>query len=97
MIAALDVFTYAGELGRAVADAHRILKPGGRLVLSCEAAPDDGADMVLQASMRYAHRASAVEAHCRAAGYAAVHVEPLQLSEEDGKPLTGFLVIATKA
>jgi predicted TPR repeat methyltransferase len=98
VIAALDVFIYAGDLSRAIPDAHRILKPGGRLVFSCETAPEDGPDLVLNTStMRYAHKRSAVEALCRAAGFASVEVEPLKLREEDRVPVDGFLVVARKA
>lgn len=97
VIAALDVFIYAGDLSRAIPDAHRILKPGGRLVFSCETAADDEADLVLRPTMRYAHKASAVEALCRKAGFESVEIEPMTLRYEDIKPIEGFLVTARKA
>lgn len=98
VIAALDVFIYAGQLDRAIPDAHRILKPGGRFVFSCERAPEDGPELVLNtASMRYAHKASAVEAMCRAAGFGTIEIEPVDLREEERVPVDGFLVVARKA
>jgi predicted TPR repeat methyltransferase len=96
VIAALDVFIYAGELARAIPDAFRILKPGGRLVLSCEHAGDDEPDMVLRPSLRFAHRPSAVEALCQSAGFEDVTIEPVALREEDHQPVEGFVVVARK-
>jgi predicted TPR repeat methyltransferase len=97
VIAALDVFIYAGALETAVKDAHRILKPGGRLVLSCESAAAGEADLVLRSSLRYAHQRAAVEAQCKAAGFAEVEIESVTVREEDRAPVEGFLVVARKA
>lgn len=97
VLAALDVFIYAGDLARAIPDAHRILKPGGRLVFSCETAGEDEADLVLRPTMRYAHKASAVEALCRNAGFESVDIEPLTLRYENVEPIAGYLVTARKA
>jgi predicted TPR repeat methyltransferase len=97
VVAALDVFIYTGDLSRAIPDAHRILKPGGRLVFSCEAAADGEADLALRPTMRYAHRASVVEQQCRAAGFETVEVEPMTLRYENVQPIEGFLVTARKA
>lgn len=96
VIAALDVFIYVGDLAQAVADALRILRPGGRLVFSCEAAPADGAEWVLQASGRYAHRRDHVEALCRKAGFADLQIQDIDLRLESGEPVKGFLVEAVK-
>ncbi|WP_374663109.1 tetratricopeptide repeat protein [Ramlibacter sp.] len=96
VITALDVFIYMGDLTRAIPDAARILKPGGRLVFSCETAGEDEADLVLRPSMRYAHKASAVEALCRSAGLTEVTIEPMELRQEGGTPLAGHLVVARK-
>jgi predicted TPR repeat methyltransferase len=97
VIAALDVFIYAGELTKAIPDALRILKPGGRLVLSFERADDTGPDLVLLPSQRYAHKAAAVEALCRSAGFASVELEPITIREEEGQPVAGMLLVARKA
>lgn len=98
VIVALDVFTYAGAIEEsALRDALRILKPGGRLVLSCESAAAGEPDLVLRPSMRYAHRRVTVEARCKAAGFAEVEIEDVVLREEDRAPVQGFLVVARKA
>lgn len=97
VIAALDVFIYAGDLHTAIPNAHRILVPGGQLVLSCETAAEDGPEMVLNASGRYAHKRSHAEALCVAAGYTDLQLEDLELRQENGKPVPGFIVWARKA
>ena len=97
VIAALDVFIYAGALSTAVPNAHRILVPGGRLIFSCETAQEDEADLVLRPTGRYAHKRSQVEALCRSAGFAEVSIEASDLRLEAGQPIAGYLVVATKA
>lgn len=96
VMTALDVFIYTGDLNEAIPDALRILKPAGNLIFSCEIAPEDGADLLLQASGRYAHKRSHVTALCQAAGFAPVEVEDLVLRYENHEPVQGFLVTARK-
>ena len=96
VITALDVFIYAGDLGEAIPNAYRILVPGGHLVFSCETAPEEGPDLVLRDSSRYAHKRSHVEGLCRAAGFVRVDVEDTTLRHENGQPVEGFVVTAHK-
>ncbi len=97
VITALDVFIYAGDLTEAIPNAHRILLPAGDFYFSCEAAPEDGPDLVLQANGRYAHKRSHVQALCRQAGFEPVEIEDLALRYENQEPVQGFLVKAHKA
>jgi predicted TPR repeat methyltransferase len=97
VIAALDVFIYVGNLTGAIPNAHRILVPGGSFIFSCEAANEDEPDLVLRRSQRYAHKASHIEAACRAAGFEEVSLKPLDLRYEGMEPVQGFLVVARKA
>ncbi len=97
VITALDVFIYAGDITQAAKDAHRILKPGGRFVFSCERSGDAEPDLVLRPTMRYAHKVAAVEALCRAAGFAEVELESVEVRQEGQQPVEGFLVVARKA
>lgn len=97
VITALDVFIYAGDLSEAIPNAYRILVSGGHLVFSCETAPEDGPDLVLRDSSRYAHKRSHIEALCRAAGFVRVDVEATTLRHEAGQPVEGFVVTAYKA
>ena len=96
VIAALDVFLYVGEVSGAVPDAFRVLRDGGHFIFSCETANEDEADLVLRPSQRYAHKASHIEALCRAAGFTDVTLEPMPLRYENLEPVQGFLVVARK-
>ncbi len=96
VIAALDVFIYAGDLTQAVPDAFRVLAPDGMLVFSCEIANETGPDMVLSPAGRYAHKRSHVEALCKAAGFDAVDVRETVLRNESHEPVHGFVVTAHK-
>ena len=71
--------------------------PGGHFIFSCEAAQDDEADLVLRPTQRYAHKASQIEAACRAAGFEPVSLQALDLRYEGAEPVQGFLVVARKA
>ncbi len=96
VIAALDVFIYAGDLSAAIPNALRILVPGGQWVFSCESAPEDGADLVLTKDGRYAHRRAHVAQLCADAGFAPVQIEESVIRLENGVPVHGFVVWATK-
>lgn len=96
VIAALDVFSYTGDLQKAIPNAQRLLVPGGQLMFSCEAASEDGRDLVLLSSVRYAHKRSHVEALCRAAGFDTVEVQDTVLRHENHEPVHGFVVVAHK-
>jgi len=96
VIAALDVFIYVGDISGAIPNAFRVLRAGGHFIFSCETAAEDEADLVLRPSQRFAHKASHVEALCRAAGFAEVVLEPTTLRYEGIEPVQGFVVTARK-
>ena len=96
VLAALDVFIYAGDMGQAIPSALRILVPGGQFVFSCEAAPEDGPALVLQPSGRYAHQRSHIHTLCEAAGFAPIDIEDTVLRYENAEPANGFVVTAHK-
>lgn len=97
VITALDVLIYLGALDDVIPNALRILTPGGQWVFSCEHAPENGPELVLQASGRYAHKQSHVKALCLQAGFTAVELEDLDIRQENHQPVPGYLVRARKA
>lgn len=95
VITCLDVLVYIGDSQPVIPNAARILKTGGEFIFSCETAPEDGPDLILQPSERYAHKRSHIEALCKQAGFS-VSAEELVLRQEGGQPVQGFVVTATK-
>ena len=96
VIAALDVFTYAGEVSKAIPDALRILVPGGTFVASFEVSSETGPDLVVLPNGCFAHKCSNVVQLCEAAGFSSVEVEETELRLENCQPVNGFVVWATK-
>ena len=96
VISACVVFNYVGDLSQAIPNAWRVLLPGGHLVFSCEAADEAGPDLVLLPNLRFAHKRSAIEALCRAAGFDTVEVTDTALFMERHQPVPGFVVVAHK-
>ena len=96
VITACDVFIYVGDLGQAIPNAHRVLRPDGHLIFSCESTAEGEADLVLRPTMRYAHRQSHIEALCTAAGFDSVSVQPTVLRMEGNQPVNGYIVVAHK-
>lgn len=96
VITALDVFIYAGDVTQSIPNAHRVLTPGGMMVFSFETAPEQGPDLVLQPTGRYAHKRSHVESLCQSNGFATVEIQDTVLREENRQPVPGFVVTAYK-
>lgn len=97
VIAALDVFIYTGDVTKAIPHALRVLQPAGDLYFSCEIAPEEGPELVLQHTGRYAHKRSHIQALCRTAGFESVQLHDVVLRYEAGAPVPGFWVQARKA
>ncbi|MFE8645067.1 methyltransferase domain-containing protein [Sphingomonas sp. NCPPB 2930] len=96
VITANDVLIYVGDLTTVVPDAFRVCRPDGYFVFTCEQADESGPDLVLHDSIRYAHKVSAVQARCKAAGFDDVAIEFIDLRVERGAPIRGFRAIAHK-
>ncbi|MEO5672021.1 MAG: methyltransferase [Ramlibacter sp.] len=97
VVAALDVFIYAGDMSAAIPNAFRILRAGGQFIFSCEEAAEDEANMVLRPTQRFAHKASHIESLSKAAGFGPVTIEKMVLRNENYEPIRGFLVTAQKS
>jgi predicted TPR repeat methyltransferase len=94
VLVAADVFIYVGDIRTVIADAHKILRPGGVFMFSCERSDAGDGDFVFRTTQRYAHSEAYVRAACEAAGYGSVSIEPFVIRYEDEIPVDGFLCYA---
>lgn len=98
LMVSADTLCYFGELQAALGAAMRALRPGGWLVFTVEALPeDDTAPHRLQPNGRYAHHQRYLSSALHAAGLRVHGIEPVALRMEAGKPVAGWLVSAHKS
>jgi len=95
-ITALDVLIYVGDLQQTLADAYRVLTPGGVLIFSCEHGDVTGPDTQLQPFGRYTHTLSSTVRLAKAAGFDRVDTRDVELRMEAGQVVDGFVVTAYK-
>ena len=93
LVLAADVMMYLGDLESPAALAAELLKSGGTFAFSVEAA-DEG--YVLQPSMRYAHSQAHMAVLFDRHGFEERDFERVTLRMDAGKPVYGFIFIATK-
>lgn len=96
VIVAADVFIYLGALDSAIANAFKVLRPGGWMFFSCEDTPDDGPDFVVRKSMRYAQSQKYVKRLLETTGFTQPSIEEMDLRMEQEQAITGFLVSVQK-
>lgn len=93
VLVSADTLIYFGELVPVFAAAHAALRPGGALVFTLEALPDEAVhDYRLTESGRYAHTRPGIAARLAAAGFASQAIAPASPRFESGKPVQGWLV-----
>jgi predicted TPR repeat methyltransferase len=96
VIVSADTLVYFGSLDHALAAIARALRPGGRVVFTVEEAiGPDCPDFSIQPHGRYMHRADYVERLLTAAGLA-VHIDRGELRKEQGEPVPGLIVRASR-
>ena len=95
VIVSADTLCYFGDLSEVLAAAAQSLTPGGALVFTVEALPEDSSVLhQIQPHGRYAHHARHVDAALRAAGLLPLAREATVLRHEGGQPVHGWLVAA---
>jgi predicted TPR repeat methyltransferase len=93
-----DTLCYFGALEAPLAAAQRCLRPGGWIVFSVEAMPQDaGLSHRLLSSGRYAHAFPYLNQALAAVGFESITLEPVDLRMEAGEPVRGFVARARKA
>jgi predicted TPR repeat methyltransferase len=94
LILAADAAVYLSDLASLLAEADRVLVPGGLLAFTAETHGGEG--VILGGGLRYAHSAGYVRASIEAAGLALSLLEDLSARNEDHAPVPGLVVVATK-
>lgn len=90
-----DTLCYFGDLTKVIQAAAGSLKPGGMLVFTLEALPEDSLDLhKIQPHGRYAHSARHVLETLSHAGLRLVAQEGVTLRQEGGHPVAGWLIVA---
>ncbi|AVO46245.1 class I SAM-dependent DNA methyltransferase [Phreatobacter cathodiphilus] len=94
LVVAADVFIYCADIGPILAEARRVLTPGGFCAFTVETHGGNG--VALGAALRYAHGEDAVRAALATGGLEPLVFEPAAIREEAGRPVPGVAVVAAK-
>jgi predicted TPR repeat methyltransferase len=93
LIIAADALVYVGELTPVLAEAARVLEPGGLLAATLERG-EDGIE--LHASLRYRHGVDYLRASAAAAGLAVAYLIDASARRDAGTPVPGLVVVLEK-
>lgn len=94
LLLAADAMCYVGDIAPMLAEARRVLAPGGVFAFTLET--HQGVGVVIGAGLRYAHAAEYVRAKVTASGLAVAHLERASPRNEDNEPVQGLVVVAAK-
>ena len=94
LILAADAIVYVADLAPVLAEAARVLTPGGLLAFTTET--HDGEGVVIGTGLRYAHAAASVRAAVEACGLKLPLLEDRSARHEDSMPVPGLVVVAAK-
>jgi predicted TPR repeat methyltransferase len=94
LILAADAMVYVADLAPVLAEAARVLAPGGLLAFTAET--HDGEGVVIGQGLRYAHAAAYVRAAVESAGLALPLLEDRSARNEDHTPVPGLVAVAAK-
>jgi predicted TPR repeat methyltransferase len=94
LILAADAMVYVAELAPVLAEAARVLAPGGLLAFTAET--HDGEGIVIGQGLRYAHAAAYVRAVVESAGLELPLLEDRSARNEDHTPVPGLVAVAAK-
>jgi predicted TPR repeat methyltransferase len=94
LLLAADAMCYVGDIAPVLAQARRVLAPGGVFAFTLETHRGEG--VVLGQGLRYAHSAEYVRGQMIAAGLTVSHLEQASPRNEDNEPVQGLVVVAGK-
>ncbi len=94
LILAADAMVYLADLAQILAEANRVLVPGGLVAFTLETHAGDG--VILGEGLRYAHSSAYVRISVEAAGLKLFCLEDWSARNEDNAPAPGLVVVAAK-
>ena len=94
IILAADAMVYVADLAPVLAEAARVLAPGGVLAFTTETHGGEG--VVIGQGLRYAHGATYVRAAVESAGLKLPLLEDRSARNEDNAPVPGLVAVAAK-
>ncbi|MDI4239347.1 methyltransferase domain-containing protein [Bradyrhizobium sp. Arg237L] len=94
LILAADAMVYVCDLASVLAEAGRVLAPGGVVAFTVET--HDGEGVVIGDGLRYAHGESYIGAAIEAAGLNLSALQPASTRNEGRVPVPGLVVVASK-
>ena len=94
LLLAADAMCYVGDIAPVLAEARRVLAPGGVFAFTLETHRGEG--VLLGEGLRYSHAAEYVRGNILAAGLAVAHLEQASPRNEDNEPVQGLVVVAAK-
>jgi predicted TPR repeat methyltransferase len=93
-VLAADAMVYVADIAPVLAQAHRVLAPGGLLAFTTETHPGEG--VILGAGLRYAHAAAHVRVALAAANLNLALLQEASPRDESNVPVVGLVVVASK-
>jgi predicted TPR repeat methyltransferase len=94
LLIAADAMCYVSDLAPVLAEAHRVLTPGGMFAFTLETHGGEG--VVVGEGLRYAHAAEHVRSKVTASRLDVAHLEAASPRNEDNEPVQGLVVVAAK-
>jgi predicted TPR repeat methyltransferase len=94
LLLAADAMVYVADLAAVLAEAARVLAPGGLLAFTAET--HDGEGVIIGHGLRYAHAAAYVRASVEGAGLKLSLLEDRSARNEDNAPVPGLVAVAAK-
>jgi predicted TPR repeat methyltransferase len=95
LVLAADAMVYVADLAPVLAEARRVLAPGGVIAFTTETHKGEG--VILGAGLRYAHAGAYVRAMIEASGLKLAVMQDASPRNEDNRPVAGLVVVALKS
>ncbi len=96
IIFSADTLCYFGALAPVFTAASKALKPDGFFAFTLETADGHAVNLRLNSHGRYSHTRAYAKETLAAAGLKTVSIASKELRKEEGRPVSGFVVVAKK-